>query len=277
MADFKLRKIIGRSQWFVLVLFAVLLACVAGRFTTASDAVAITGRPPGSPSNPLDRSAKPAIGSVNGIKLSIPNYYLLSGVQYKGEEPLSQERRSVSPTLETPIESFAILLRLSNLQPIRTAQDQEDRRQSEQTARPFIAETWTMIGFYPKLYLENDGSLKPAYDNWVKDHGYWGPFVEKEPIFGLNHMISVQSIDNGSNNHGQFEFFFDRGNWTTFIYCETQRARITPFDTVTHCTDMFVLPDLKVVAEADMTKKDLYRWREINQTVDNIAKSFIVR
>jgi hypothetical protein len=64
------------------------------------------GLPPGPPANQLDTSAGAAVGNINGVKLSIPHYYLLSGVQYRGEEPLMMKPRTFIPTFDTEIEDF---------------------------------------------------------------------------------------------------------------------------------------------------------------------------
>src|SRR6266581_9760801 len=61
------------------------------------------GIPPGVASNPLDASTPPAVGNINGIKIAIPHYYLLSGVQYEGEEPLMMKPRKFIPTYDSKI------------------------------------------------------------------------------------------------------------------------------------------------------------------------------
>ena len=98
-------------------------------------------------SGPIVRSGSVAIGNMNGIKLSIPYYYLNSGVQYYGQHPLTLLPPIANPTHDTEIEHFAILLRLSNFRPITTTQDREEHYRSGLTANPDYYGTWTTIGF----------------------------------------------------------------------------------------------------------------------------------
>ena len=113
--------------------------------------------------------------------------------------------------------------------------------------------------------------------NWEKDLPHWGPFIRQDTrVFGLVHRVSPQQADN-EDKVGVDELFYDDKDWTTFITCKTYHPRIAPFDTFAHYTHYFVIPTLKVVAEATYVRADLSRWREIEDNVRKIVDSFVVR
>jgi len=122
------------------------------------------------------------------------------------------------------------------------------------------------------------GSLIHELNAWEKDEAHWGPYIkQKERIYGLTHSISVQTVDKHSpNTLGQFEFFFDDDKSTTFISCESVRRKVPPFDTFSTCKIDFLIPEIKVFVEAIVTKKDLSRWREIEDKANKDFRSFIV-
>lgn len=104
-----LNKTKGRS-YLCGLLFSVfvILASEASLFGISSFAEDYPDRP----SNPLEVDAKPAEGSIAGIRLSIPHNYLSSGVHYKGEPVRRRERLPNPPrTFESEIESFSLVLR----------------------------------------------------------------------------------------------------------------------------------------------------------------------
>lgn len=276
-------KVIALTIWGLLspsLLYADELAATAIKHNPSTTAVERpAGDVPGRASHPLDTSTGPAIGKINGIKISIPHYYLLSGVQYEGEEPLMMIPRKYIPTFDTNIQDFAILLRLSNMQPIRTDQDERDYDQAQRNSGHVSSyETWTTIGFSPKWY-DDTGSLKGVVTEWETDKAHWwGPFVmQKERISGLVHEDSTQPIHNDKDGVGHFDFFYDDGTFDTFIYCQTFRRLVPPNDLFNSCNHLFVIPELKVVAEATYTKNDLPRWREIEKESKSIIHSFIVQ
>jgi hypothetical protein len=225
-------------------------------------------------SNPIQN----AVGSINGVKLSIPANYLMGGVEYKKNNEKSIITKRSTPTFDSEINDFGIRLRLSNLEPIMTDNDWQEWLHPEKMHSHFIYEyeIWTIIGIYPGWYAP-DGSLKSELSNWARDDSHWGPFVNQpKQVYGLKHSTSVQTPD-GHRVSGQYEYFYDDVTWATFIYCKTSRQQVPPFDTFTTCHHDFIVPEIKAVADAIYTKKDLERWRTIEKKTKALVHSFIVK
>ena len=103
----------------------------------------------------------------------------------------------------------------------------------------------------------------------------WGPYtLEKNRPFGLMHFGSMQSVDDGAKHmYGHVEYFYDKSTETT-ILCNTLRKKVPPFDTFDTCHQVFLVPKIQVMAGAYYTKKDIYRWREIEKKVIQIIDDF---
>jgi hypothetical protein len=172
-------------------------------------------------SRPFSANTKPAIGNINGVKIAVPQEYLDGWVQYEGQEPLDPIPIK-TPTFDTRILDFAILVRLSNFQPIRTAQDKSDYYQATSKAPPpDFSETWTTVDFQVKPYQITRGNFKQTIYNWenVLSAG-WGPFIkQKQRVSGLVHEDSVKSYDPKAPccHSGHFDFFYDEKTLLTFI------------------------------------------------------------
>ncbi len=209
------------------------------------------------------------IGVLNGLELRIPAYYLMNHVVYKGEAHDGTGPASEGATQKSEIDDFGILLRLSNLQPIRSEQDRRDWDAA--FSKTFFKRTWMMVDFdnhYPVRAVSDIPDMIPS----------WGPYdLDSKSVYGLTHYESIQSIDEADRKgSAHVEYFYKRSSMTTII-CETRRMMVRPFDTYNSCEHHFFVPELKLMAEAFYTKKDLPRWREIEARVSEIARSFVVR
>ena len=265
----------------IRVSFAIL-ALFASAFGPTLAIETNGGPPPGLASNPL-AARPPAVGTINGVRLSIPNYYLLAGVQYKGEEPLMRTPRTFTPTIDLEIEHFAIRIRSSNFQPIKTLEDLHDLYELRRTSKSSYDETWIAIGVYPKLYVST-GTVEKERDSWEHDAVLTnrGPFTRQPDLmYGLAHSTSPHPVDDapsGIRYHGWgFDYFFDEATSKTFIYCHTVKMFVAPFAINTRCTHHFTIPELHAVAEAFHTKSDLSRWREIEEHAKSIFHTFVVQ
>jgi len=245
----------------------------AGEKETASS----FGDPPGIPVRQLE-AAPNSVGNISGIKYSIPHNYLLSGVQYEGEEPMFGPMRKIKPTFRTNIIEFSILLRLSTLQPIKSEQDLRDwERIQDEPKQPYLYEVWTTIGIEPMNAFMVKTRLKYLVDLWMNNDTRRGPYIQqKQRDFDLVHMISEKKIDESDSASRQYDFYFDDKEWMTFIYCETGRKQVPPFNTFNTCHINFIDPELKTFIYVDLTRKDLSRWQEIERTVEGTLNSFVV-
>jgi len=261
--------------WLACLLLTSLL--LGGKLDLQSSAVAEDS--PGRGSFPLEAAAKPAIGHIAGIKLSIPHKYLLSGVHYRGEEVWTKSKTAPPPrTFDSEIQDFSLLLRQLTLRPIETEQDWADYRAYGRTAFPRPENRWLTMSFFPDRYTANGGKLHAVLDRYTKDEPDWGPFItEDERMFGLNHAVSKKTEKEKSFYLDVDELFYDTTTWSTFIACSNYHRAVQPFDPLSSCKHSFVLDELKTVVEIHCRKEDLPRWREFEHAIRKIALSFAVK
>lgn len=235
--------------------------------------------PPDRASNPLEANAKPAVGNMAGVKLSIPHHYLAAGVHYKGEEVWKRPRTPSPPrTFDSEIEDFSMVLRLSTLKPITTQQDWADYLEYGRTAYPRPDNRWLTMSFFPHTYAVNHGTLRGVVNRWVVDDiTKWGPFILQDTeMYGLTRARSTQQEKERSS--GQIdELFYDSTTWGTFIECANSHRKVPPFDPLSSCDHLFIVPELRAVASVRCSKEDLPRWWEIERAIKDIAHSFIVK
>jgi hypothetical protein len=209
------------------------------------------------------------IGTLNGVKLQIPDYYLFpKKIVYEGERHDGLGPASEGATSDSRIVNFGLLLRTSNLQPIRTEQDRLDWLHAQYV---WADSSWMMVDFDNIYPIDRTQSprhyMLPEY----------GPFDRDDNLsYGLTHYESEQPISQGEHDsrvYGHVEYFFDLGNLTR-IECDTIQTKTKPLRVFTTCDHRFFIPELNVMAEAFYSKRDLYRWREIETRVREIVHTF---
>lgn len=259
--------------WLACLLLTSLL--LVGELDLQSSAVAEDS--PGHGSFPLEAAAKPAIGHIAGIKLSIPHKYLLSGVHYRGEEVWTKSGIAPPPrTFDSEIQDFSLLLRQSTLRPIETEQDWADYRAYGRTAFPQPENRWLTMEFIPRTYELNGGKVKDIIDWYVVDKTIWGAFIpQNSDEFGLKHVVSKKR--EGERHFSEpDELFYDSKSWATLITCSNYHRAVEPFDPLSDCKHLFAVPELQSMASISYEKSELHRWREIEGEIKKIAHSFIV-
>lgn len=260
----------NRTALAVIAIALVATGCephsVAGKAQSSAAAAALSARKIMNVTN-IDRRQY-AIGTVNGVRLKIPKYYLLHNIVYVGGQRDGRGPASQAVTQSSEIDNFGILLRLSNLEPITTERDREDW--SAALSKPLFQKTWMMVSFDNHYPPPREGADKPAMI------AHWGPYVlDKQYPYGLMHLASTQSADDGARGfYGHVEYYYDKATETT-IQCNTRRIKASPFDTFETCDHQFLIRELHLMAEAFYTEKDLYRWRDIETKVNDIAHSFV--
>lgn len=271
-----LMKTIGRDR--LCRLFIITAVAIVGE-TSLCEIASLAEDAPGRPSFPLEVNAKPAVGNIAGIKLSISHHYLLAGVHYKGEEVWTGSQNPRPPrTFDSEIEDFAMLLRLSTLQPITTKQDWADYQTYGQTAYPRPDNRWLTMSFFPRTYAANKGTLQPIVNRNMEDEPKWGPFILQDmDLYGLKHAKSKQQENEKGSSSQTDEFFYDPTTWGTFIRCANYHRKVSPFDPLSSCEHLFIVPELQTVVSVHCKKEDLSRWREIEGAIRIIAHSFIVK
>jgi hypothetical protein len=211
------------------------------------------------------------VGTINGITLSIPHWdRRQSSVEFCTncipKPSTSDPAKSIKE-----IKKISIVLRLSNFQPIKTDQDEKDWfTASNSMSSPY--ETWTRVEFDPKGYSADGFAFKSEVDSYERDDVHWGPFIRQpQDEYGLLHSVSVRPVE-----YAVDEYFYDDNQGSTLIKCKTFHRKGSPFDTFDECDMNFLIPEIKLIATAEITKKSLPRWREIEQQVTGIVHSFVV-
>lgn len=260
-----------RQRLDVLRFLSVAILLLAVGTSDCLAKVMTAGKLVGGPAYPLS-GAPPSIGNIGGVDLSIPQNYLLSSVVYAGEDSWTFSAKKQTPSYKRAIDNFGILLRLSNLEPIKSQADWQDWLKSLNTTKPFLYETWLTAGISGRYYPP-DGTYKKIIPFWLSSSACFGPFNIKAPSeFGLTHYLIKKKMPESPD-----EIYFDSGTWKNLITCETTTSKIRQIGTFSSCTDRFLLPEIHVVVDADFSKDDLYRWREIQSRIKEIIDSFIVK
>jgi hypothetical protein len=254
-----------RPSWRLIVI-GVLLAAIAlellwrVRSGSLSHVLATEAPPPHIPV-PIYTGPDKVTGTMGGRSLAIPRFYLLSEAQYRD-----------AAAEHLTLRSFAICLRLSNFEPVRSARDLQDW--SDALARPdaSLYEVFTTIGVYANDELGGRHSLQSDVASAQADASPTGPFhLQADRVAGLAHAISDRRIDFTPS-----EFYYDDAGWKTEVVCTaTRRQDGTPaaFD---DCQLKFPVPEINATAVADITKKDLLRWQDLESATRDLVHSFMV-
>jgi hypothetical protein len=218
--------------------------------------------------------APPSIGNINGVDFSIPQNYLLSRVVYAGQDAWTYSSKHEAPSYKRAIDNIDILLRLSNLKPIRSQADWNDWMKSLNTTKPFLYETWLTGTVWGRAEMyPSDGTYKTIIPRYWESSVPFGKFDTHAPNeYGLAHYL-VKKQQSGTPG----ELYFDPETWTNIITCETFKGappRVMPFSS---CEDSFLIPGLHgVVVQVHFAKSQLHRWREIQSQITKIVDSWVV-
>jgi hypothetical protein len=217
--------------------------------------------------------APPSIGNIGGIDVSIPQNYLLSGVVYVGQDAWTYSAKQEAPSYKRTIDNIDFLLRLSNLEPIRSQADWNDWIKAL-NGKPFLYETWltgsvfNRAGMYP-----SDGTYKTIIPRYWESSVPFGKFNIHAPNeYGLAHYLVKKQ-----QAWAPGELYFDPETWTNLITCDTEKGTPPLGVTTSLCSDTFLIPELRVVVDAHFAKDKLYRWREIQSRITEIVDSFVVK
>lgn len=223
----------------------------------------------------------PSLGQMNGVKLAIPQHYLLGPKGYKGIDIWNAESYKIRPktnSFNNELDNFAIKIRLTNFKPIETFKDREDYGSRSSPAGPApVEKRWIHVGV---TATGKDLDFQPSVTGWLKDEVGWGPFIAKPDIFGLKHYVSAQipTVDDKTwHQTQQWEFFYDSQRWATFISCTNN---ITPIihREAKSCHQQFYIAEIPAFVDIDTLydDADLARWPEIEREVRKVIQSFIV-
>ena len=259
----RLRRLLAVSGTLLAV---QLLASCDSKHAPASKLV-------GGPTYALS-GASPSIGNIGGIDFSIPQHYLLSRVVYAGQNTWTYRSKQEAPSYKRAIDNIDILLRLSNLEPIRSQADWNDWIKALD-GKPFLYETWLTGTVWGRAEMyPSDGTYKTIIPRYWESSAPFGKFDTHAPNeYGLAHYL-VKRQRSGTPG----ELYFDPETWTNLITCETFIGVPPRGVTISSCEDDFLIPGLHgVVVKVHFAKSQLYRWREIQARITQIVDSWVVQ
>ena len=271
-----------RRHWLISLFVAAGIGLLVWRW--ADFAHGQTPCPPGvarHARHEVTRESCPSLGQMNGVKLAIPQHYLLGPRGFKGIDIWNAESYKKSPktnSFDNELNNFAIRIRLTNFKPIENFRDQDDyRKLGSLIGVPSPQDRWIHVGIDVNRYSH---SFQPAVIRWIKDEAGWGPFIEQPDRWGLKHYLSKQSpaVDDTTwHQTTQWEFFYNSLSWTTFITCKNSIVP-TVHRHIKLCELAFFIPEIQALVKVDtlFDDVDLARWPEIKREVSKVIQSFIV-
>lgn len=135
------------------------------------------------------------VGNINGTKLKVPNNYLMSGISYQGEDIWSGKKRDFTPSYNSLIDNFTIIIKLKDYQPAKSKAEWARYLAFTYDEDTSLDNTWLWVTVSPDQSLSSaikDTSLKIAsvFERW-KNSGLDGkPYVrQKTKQYGLARYI----------------------------------------------------------------------------------------
>ncbi len=217
----------------------------------------------------------PSLGRMNGVKLAIPQHYLLGPKGYKGVDIWSAEsykKRPQTESFDNELDNFAVRIRLINFKPIETFKDTDDYgKLGSLIGVPPPENRWIHVGIEAD---DRDLDFKTTVAGWLKDEAGWGPFVAQPEVWGLKRYLSSEQP---SPDKTQWEFFYNDQS-TVFANCQNNLMKYPPYGRLAFCKLQFFAPELraKIIVSNIQNREDLARWAEIEREVRKVIQSFIV-
>ncbi len=217
----------------------------------------------------------PSLGRMNGVKLAIPQHYLLGPKGYKGVDIWNAEsykKRPKTNSFDNELDNFAIRIRLTNFKPIETRKDRDDYGElGALIGPPPLENRWITVGIIGQPFT---GSFERSVQLWLKDDAQRGPFSPPSGAWGLTRHTSQQIP--APYKH-QWEFMYD-AKFEIFATCEHIFPLYPPHDLKAACKLEFFVPELKALIDVSGLREhaELARWPEIEREVRKVIQSFIV-
>ncbi|MBF0311316.1 MAG: hypothetical protein HQL56_17510 [Magnetococcales bacterium] len=223
---------------------------------------------------PFDKTLCPAIGHINGIKVSIPKHYLFAGVQYVGEDVWSGKRRNFTPTFDSEIFHFALLLRFKTMRPIENEQDWKDHGKSQGEVVNNLTSLWVRPGFDSNAHDIKKPNLEPVFQNKI-NKGYFGPWeMQNEEVFNMKHYKST-GLSNMTLSEPDRDLYYSDKNSGTIIECERYHNHDKTL-ILTSCRHLFMFPELGSSVKVEYPEEYLNQWEKIENALKQIGLSFKV-
>lgn len=266
--------------WSTLItLFAivVIVAAMSERLSIAKTPIQDTGDPPWAMATPGLTPRPPAVGNLSGVHISIPHDYLDFGVTYLGEGATDPKPREQVPSFNTPIQSFSILLRLADLQPRRTAQDQQDWAEQMHSREANFTKWWMGIEV-TNIEFPNHGAdwLQAAVDRYLKLKDFGGDeYFDDADKVGLKRKIT-RILNSAPSYETQHDLMFDKDKKLSLITCRHTRREGETHDSEVECVQTFYLEDLHAIVNLRYDEPYIVNWKDYQRKITDLLRSFVV-
>jgi hypothetical protein len=265
-----------RAHWFTSLFVILGVGFLIWRW--ADWAYGQTPCPPGvtrHAPHEVSHETCPSLGRMNGVKLAIPQHYLLGPKGYKGIDIWNAEsykKRPKTNSFDNELDNFAIRIRLTNFKPIETLKDKDDYGElGSLLGVPPLENRWIHVGI---TAVDRRYTFEGTVGLWLKDEAHWGPYSSQPDVWGLKRYLSQQVP--APHKH-QWEFMHD-AKFEVFATCEHIFPLYPPHDLREACKLEFFVPELKAFIDVAglRARTDLARWPEIEREVRKVIQSFIV-
>lgn len=222
-----------------------------------------------------------AVGSLKGVRVRIPAEYQFFGVQYEGENAFDKTTwRKTPATINTPITSFSLMLRASNFEPRRTAQDHKDWMADGHYIGPETR--WFSVSVYPDHKPDDTPHQRVSewrtriIESWKVQYSKHDAKTDAQLHYGMQLDKPILRPDSLKPLSPEIWIYTTKRDspLQTLIYCRPPGEKaINPLWNCEQGFDISGVAGISVRYQIDQ----LPRWQEIQTRVSAIVKSFVVQ
>lgn len=226
-------------------------------------------------SQPAITERLPAVGTLSGVHIAIPREYLVFDVSYEDQPPGKPANQGTTSGLDAPIKNFSLLLRLSDLQPRRSPQDEKQWESQKSSYAANFTRWWMSVDVRNSTWPDHGaGWLKTVIGRRLDATASGGDeYADAPDIYGLTRKVSVR-LAPAPSYETQHDLMYDKEQNSTLVFCTHMRRNVEPHDVEVVCTQTFYLDDLH--AMVDLNYDDIYlkNWKLYQQKIAELLRSF---
>lgn len=220
----------------------------------------------------------PALGNLKGVPVSIPAEYQFFAVNYVGENVWAGIKNKEPATLDTPIESFGIRVRLPDLVPVSSLELLAEWKKITNTS-PFYP--WINPSVRSLIYDKPPGEWGKAWIGRVIDHGIssankgngWHYERAKEKKMGLV-VMNLIGPDPSKYVYENKTLMYDEETWNTVVFCPAG-PRPVPGGKAT-CEHRFHIHEMNASVTFNFYPEHLEGWRTNQEKITALLRVFVV-
>lgn len=284
----KAKPISQRKRWiiFALLLFVGLVFGYLSAQTLESERSFL-----GVPISTFKIGTPPRIGTIHGMRLSIPAHYLYFPIEYEGEDSWRPSKNIPARTPDSEIRAFSVYVQLPDFKP----RSSESEASFQESFKGTSAHDWILIGVQRNDKAPDSAELtnfesnglgrvaaraltifdinNPRRDKNIPSDLHFN--IEQDQVIGLNVATPVGT---GTN---KLSLWNKQLYWngtpgkevSTFIRCFNKIA--TTQNNPGNCTHEFYVAELNARVSAAYKTNHLPQWREIESKSRDLLLSFI--